>query len=351
MQPTIKPALLFPGQGSQTVGMGRELYDNFPAAKAVFEEADAALGFPLSQIIFDGPAETLQLTEHTQPAILTVSVAAYRVLAASVPGLTPAFAAGHSLGEYTAHVVAGTIGFADAVRTVRLRGQFMQQAVPSGEGSMAAILGLNAARVNDLCAQAADELSAPAPEDATPSESGEPRAAVAHAIVSPANLNSPEQIVISGSTSAVLRAVDLCQQAGAKKTVLLKVSAPFHCALMQPAQDALAITLEAVALFDPAFPVACNVDARLLTRHTDILDALIRQVTGSVRWVECMQLLIEQGATHLIEIGPGKVLTGLTRQILGKGIESPVSLNVENLASLHKTIAVLTASPETADAA
>src|SRR5580658_3352504 len=171
MQTTIKPAFLFPGQGSQTVGMGRELYDNFPIAKAVFDEADAALGFPLSQLIFEGPAETLQLTEHTQPAILTVSVAAFRVLSESVPGLVPAFAAGHSLGEYSAHVAAGTLSFADAVRTVRSRGQFMQQAVPEGQGAMAAILGLSAERVNDLCAQAADELSAPAPTDTVPSES------------------------------------------------------------------------------------------------------------------------------------------------------------------------------------
>ena len=345
MQTTMKPAFLFPGQGSQTVGMGRELYDNFPTAKAVFDEADAALGFPLSQLIFEGPAETLQLTEHTQPAILTVSVAAFRVLVESVPGLTPAFAAGHSLGEYSAHVAAGTIRFADAVRTVRSRGQFMQQAVPAGEGSMAAILGLPVERVNDLCSQAADELSAPSPVDTTPSESGESRAEVAHAIVSPANLNSPEQIVISGSTAAVARAAELCKEAGAKKTVILKVSAPFHCALMQPAQDALANTLEGITFVDPAFPVACNVDARLLTRYTDVMDALVRQVTGPVRWVECIQLLVEQGATHLIEVGPGKVLTGLTRGILGRGVESPVSLNVENLESLQKTIAALTAMP------
>ncbi len=325
MQTTMKPAFLFPGQGSQTVGMGRELYDNFPTAKAVFDEADAALGFPLSQIIFEGPAETLQLTEHTQPAILTVSVAAFRVLAESVPGLTPAFAAGHSLGEYSAHVAAGTISFADAVRTVRSRGQFMQQAVPAGEGSMAAILGLPAEKVAEVCAQAANG-----------------------AVVSPANLNSPEQIVISGATDAVARAADLCKESGAKKTVILKVSAPFHCAMMQPAQDALAGTLAAVTLANPAFPVACNVDARLLTDHAEIQDALIRQVTGAVRWVECIQLLVEQGATHLIEVGPGKVLTGLTRGILGRGVESPVSLNVENLESLQKTVAALTAAPDAA---
>lgn len=324
--------------------MGRELYDAYPSARAVFEEADAALGFPLSQIIFSGPAETLQQTEHTQPALLTVSVAAWRVLAESVPGLTPCFAAGHSLGEYSAHVAAGTLGFADAVRTVRLRGQFMQEAVPEGEGSMAAILGLSAEQVNDLCAQAADELAAPIATDTTPTESDELRALAARSIVSPANLNAPEQTVISGSKAAVDRAIELCRAAGAKKVVLLQVSAPFHCALMRTAQERLATTLEALTLEDPAFPVACNVDARLLTRHTDALDSLIRQVTGAVRWVECIELLVAQGTTHLIELGPGKVLTGLTRQILGRGVTSPISLNVEDKASLEKTIAALTAT-------
>ncbi len=321
--------------------MGRALYDGYPSARAVFEEADSALGFPLSRILFDGPAETLQQTEHTQPALLTVSVAAWRVLAEAVPGLTPSFAAGHSLGEYSAHVVAGTLSFADAVRTVRLRGQFMQEAVPAGEGSMAALLGLAAEQVNDLCAQAADELSAPTHSEVTPTESERVRAQVARAIVSPANLNSPEQIVISGSTAAVDRAIELCRAAGAKKVVPLQVSAPFHCALMEPAQQRLATTLEALTLNDPDFPVACTVDARLLTRHTDVLDALIRQVTGPVRWVECLELLVAQGATHLIELGPGKVLTGLSRQILGRGVVSPVSLNVEDQASLEKTIAAL----------
>ena len=345
MIPNLKPAFLFPGQGSQTVGMGRELYDNFPTARAVFDEADAALGFPLSQIIFEGPAETLQLTEHTQPAILTVSVAAYRVLSESVPGLAPAFAAGHSLGEYSAHVAAGTLSFADAVRTVRSRGQFMQRAVPEGQGAMAAILGLSAERVNDLCAAVADEFAGPAWSDPALDEGAPSSTAMPTWVVSPANLNSPEQIVISGSTDAVNKAVERCKEAGAKKALLLKVSAPFHCALMQPAQDALASTLDALTFVDPAFPVACNVDARLLTRHTDVHDALVRQVTGPVRWVECLQLLVDQGATHLIELGPGKVLTGLTRQILGKGVESPVSLNVENKESLEKTIAVLTVTP------
>ena len=345
MATNVKPAFLFPGQGSQIVGMGLELCQNFPIARATFKEADEALGFHLSHLIFSGPPDTLQLTEHTQPAILTVSIAALRVLNELLgpSGITPGFAAGHSLGEYSAHVAAGSLSFADAVRTVRSRGRFMQQAVPPGEGSMAAILGLSEPQVNDCCAQAADELSAQPPSDLTPSESGDARAQVAHCIVSPANINSPGQIVISGSTAAVERAAELCKAAGAKKAIMLKVSAPFHCALMEPAQDQLAGILEAVVINDPAFPIACNVDARLVTRRADVRDCLVRQVTGPVRWVECLELLVAQGVTHLVEIGPGKVLTGLTRQILGKGIESPVSLNVEDKASLEATFTALTA--------
>ncbi|WP_263367928.1 ACP S-malonyltransferase [Edaphobacter bradus] len=312
-----KIAFLFPGQGSQSVGMGRDLHDNHPAARLVFEEADAALGFPLSKLIFEGPEDQLKLTEHTQPAILTVSVAATRVLAER--GITPAFAAGHSLGEYSAHVAAGTLTFADAVRTVRSRGRYMQQAVPAGQGAMAAILALSATRIVELCDQAAAETKE---------------------VVSAANLNSPDQTVISGSTAAVHRAAELCKDAGAKRTVMLPVSAPFHCALMKPAQDALARDLNAIAFNDPAVPIASNVDARLVTHAADSRDCLVRQVTGSVRWVECIHLLAAQRATHFIEVGPGKVLTGLMRQILGKDSAIP-AMHIEDLASLEKTLASL----------
>jgi [acyl-carrier-protein] S-malonyltransferase len=339
--------------------MGRALYDTVPAARAVFDEADDALGFALSRLIFEGPDHDLKLTEHTQPAILTVSVAALRAVEPELHSrkLTIAFAAGHSLGEYSAHVAAGTFSFADAVRTVRSRGQFMQQAVPPGEGAMAAIIGLTAARVNDICARVSDEMTDAPPENPSDAKAqaapaidalADPNnpattplhaAARVSAVVSPANLNSPEQTVISGEKAAVERASALCKEAGAKRALPLPVSAPFHCKLMQPAEDELAKTLESVAFKDPRFPVAANADARLMHRGPEVRDALIRQVTGAVRWVECIQLLRDSGATRFLEVGPGKVLTGLNSRI----DKSLVTANIEDPESLQKALAILTA--------
>jgi [acyl-carrier-protein] S-malonyltransferase len=358
MSSTPKIALLFPGQGSQSVGMGRAFYDSSPAARAVFDEADSALGFALSKIIFEGPEDTLKLTEHTQPAILTVSIASLRVLEPELKSrnLAIAFAAGHSLGEYSAHIAAGTFTFADAVRTVRSRGQFMQSAVAPGDGAMAAILGLDADRINDICAAVSDELTNPPIDDPAdpaqqinvimdslthpdnPAITAAGAAARVSAIVAPANINSPNQIVISGSTSAVELAAQRCKEAGAKRAVMLPVSGPFHSSLMQPAQDSLAHTLESIVFHDPTFPVAANADARLLTRASEIRDALIRQVTAPVRWVECIQLLAQSGVTQFIEVGPGKVLSGLNRQI----DKSLSATNVEDPASLESTLAALT---------
>ncbi len=315
--PTI--ALLFPGQGSQTVGMGRAFYDASPAARAVFEEADDALGFALSDLIFNGPEDTLKLTEHTQPAILTVSIAALRILEPELAArnLAISFAAGHSLGEYSAHVAAHTFSFADAVRTVRLRGQFMQSAVPPGQGAMAAILGLNLPDIEATCAAVSAEL---APQ-----------------VVATANLNSPDQTVISGSKAAVERAAELCKELGAKRTVMLPVSGPFHSPLMMPAQIQLEQQLQSIPFHNPRFPVAANVDASLLLHADAIRDALVRQVTGAFRCVDCIHQLQLRNVTHYIEVGPGKVLTGLNRQI----DRTLSTTNIEDPASLEKTLATL----------
>ena len=308
---TPKIAFLFPGQGSQTVGMGRSLAEHFSVAAATFAEADEALGFPLSRIFFDGPEDELRLTENTQPAILAVSVAALRVLAEH--GISPQIAAGHSLGEWSAHVAAGTLSFADAVRAVKARGRAMQSAVPAGEGAMAAVLALAAESVAEACAEAA-------------SETGQP--------VSPANFNTPDQTVISGARAAVEKAAELVKARGARKVVMLAVSAPFHCALMQPAQEEVARVLSTIALATPAIPVAANVSATLVTSAEDARQALIEQVTGTVRWAGCVQALRDAGAEVFVEVGPGKVLTGLLRQI----DRSLKCVNVEDVASLEKAL-------------
>ena len=307
-------AFLFPGQGSQYAGMGKELAENFPAAKQVFEEADEALSFSISRLCFEGPEEDLQLTENTQPAILSVSVAAFRAI--QTHGLpAPAFVAGHSLGEYSALVAAGAMSLGDAVRTVRARGRYMQEAVPVGTGAMAAVIGGEREAIEQAC-----------------------REASGNQVCSVANINSPNQVVIAGNTEAVDRAMDLLKGV-AKRVIKLNVSAPFHCALMKPAQDRLAFELEQLAFTEPTPSVITNVDAKITSAPGDLRDSLLRQVSAPVRWLESMELLFQHGVTTFVEVGPGKVLSGLMRQIN----RDANCLNVEDSVSLEAARAKLNA--------
>lgn len=308
-----KLAYLFPGQASQYAGMGRDLSENFPESRAVFEEADAALGFPVSKLCFEGSEEDLKQTENAQPAIFTVSIAALRAI--EKRGIAPDFTAGHSLGEYSGLVAAGALDFATGVKLLRKRGQFMQEAVPRGEGAMAAIMGLSPSDVAEICKKAAD-----------------------HDVVSPANLNSPEQIVISGNAAAVKRAVEIASQSGAKRAVMLPVSAPFHCALMEPAQKKLEPELRSAAFGALRIPLVTNVDAEAIASGEEARDALIRQVTMPVRWLDSIRELIEEGVRIFVEVGPGKVLCGLLRQI----DRSVRCFNVEDAASLNSTLDKIT---------
>jgi [acyl-carrier-protein] S-malonyltransferase len=310
-----KVAFVFPGQASQYSGMGKELAENYPAAKAVFDEADKALGFSVSKMCFAGTEDELKLTANTQPCILAASVAVYRVLAEK--GVTPDYVAGHSLGEYSALVAAGSLGFSDAVKLVRKRGQYMQDAVPAGQGAMAAIMGLSPADVMDVCKHAAQ---------------GE--------VCSPANLNSPEQTVISGHAGAVKRAVEIASQKGAKRAVMLAVSAPFHSALMMPAQEKLEKDLQPTVFAELQVPLVSNVDADTIRSGDEARSALVRQVTMPVRWEESMRLLLDEGVNTFVEVGPQRVLTGLMRQIE----RSVATLNVEDEKSLQTTIEKIAAA-------
>ena len=305
-----KIAFVFPGQGSQAVGMGKDLADNFSAARQIFEEADDALGFPLAAMCFEGNEEDLQLTANTQPAILATSIAAYRAMEAE--GFeSPSFVAGHSLGEYSALVAAGALDFADALRTVRKRGTYMQEAVPVGVGAMAAVLGLDVESIEAGCAEAAEGQ-----------------------VCSPANINSPSQVVIAGNSEAIDRACEILKAKGAKRAIRLNVSAPFHCELMKPAEERLAVDLEALTYRDLRFPIVHNIDAQENSDAAKVSEALRRQVSSPVKWLQSIQTLREQGVEKFIEIGPGKVLTGLLRQI----DREATGMNVEDSESLRSTL-------------
>lgn len=304
-------AYLFPGQGSQKVGMGKALAESYPEARAVYDEASAALGFDISRLCFEGPEAELTLTANAQPAILTTSVAALRVLEAHT-GLKPDFVAGHSLGEYSALVAAGALALPDAVRLVNLRGKFMQEAVPAGIGAMAAILGLEAAAIETVCAEVRAETDA---------------------VISPANLNGGGQVVIAGDKAAVDRAVELLKQRGAKRAVPLQVSAPFHCALMKPAADKLAGELAKVAFRAPAVPVVTNVEATPNQDPERLRALLVEQVTAPVRWEESVQKLAALGVTRAVEVGAGAVLAGLVKRI-APGIEVRPAGDPEAIRSL-----------------
>ena len=308
-----KLAYLFPGQASQYSGMGRDLAENFPESHAIFDEADSTLGFSVSKLSFAGSEDDLKLTENTQPAIFAVSIAALRAI--EKRGIVPDFVAGHSLGEYSALVAAGALDFATGIKLLRKRGEFMQEAVPKGEGAMAAIMGLSPADVGEICKKAAD-----------------------HEIVSPANMNSPEQTVISGHAAAVKRAVEIASQYGAKRAVMLPVSAPFHCALMEPAQKKLEPELRSAAFSALRVPLVTNVDAEAIKSGEEARDALIRQVVMPVRWLDSIRELISSGVTIFVEVGPGKVLCGLLRQI----DRSVRCFNVEDAASLKSTLDKIT---------
>lgn len=308
-----KTAYIFPGQGSQSVGMGKDLFDNYGAAREVFDAADEALGFSLSDMCFSGDEADLQLTANTQPAILTVSIAAYR--AAIAEGFDePDLVAGHSLGEYSALVAAGVLDFEDAVRTVRKRGKYMQEAVPVGVGAMAAILGLGVAEIEAGCAEAAQGQ-----------------------VCSPANINSPSQVVIAGNSEAIDRACEILKAKGAKRAIKLNVSAPFHCSLMMLAQERLAVDLAGLKYGDFDFPVVHNVDAEVNENSQSVADKLTRQVSSPVRWLQSVETMTSAGVDKFIEIGPGKVLTGLVRQIN----REVAYANVEDSGSLSNTLETL----------